>query len=133
MPLPELILASQCPGASGVPLEVLAESFKMKEGEVKQILEECGESEDCKGPNCLGNGIDELDLVVNEQVHVKGTVQPDSREAQAFELTEAGGYPVIAEFKRSERPGQRLRAAPRLRLRWPTSWPWIARRSPKFR
>ena len=49
MPLAELVLPLPCPGASGVSLEVLAESFKMKEGEVKQVLKEPGESEDSKG------------------------------------------------------------------------------------
>ena len=49
MPLRELVLPLQCPGASGVSLEVLAESFKIKEAEVKQVLEEAGEPEEPRG------------------------------------------------------------------------------------
>ena len=52
MPLPELVPPLQCPGASGVSLEVLAESFKMKEAQVKQVLEEAGEPEERRG-SCI--------------------------------------------------------------------------------
>ena len=51
-------------------------------------------------PNCLGNGIDNLYLFLHQQVHIKGTVQLDGREAKAFELTEA----KCVRIKPSERP-----------------------------
>ena len=45
---------------------------------------------------------------MKKPVHVKGTVQLDGREAQAFEVTEAKVWltigATIASFKPSERP-----------------------------
>ena len=55
-------------------------------------------------PNFQGHGIDDLDLFMLKQVHIKGTVQLDSREARAFKLTEAKDFLTIAKFKPSERP-----------------------------
>ena len=57
-------------------------------------------------PNNVCHGLDELYLFMNKQVRIKGTVQFDSREARAFELTEADRCATIAKFEPSECPEQ---------------------------
>ena len=80
-------------------------------------------------PNYAGHGIDDLDLVVNKQANIKGTVQLDSCATQAFKPTEAKSLvdhrgdhrhvqalraPQERHSAHPERPGRRLRAALRL-------------------